>query len=423
MLNLKEILKNKEEYIKKLKTRDFDLSILIKKLEELNESVKSIDSNLIPLLEKKNKISKEVGNYKKEKKEALATASLKEANKIAEALNKFDDTKENLKREIEKIMFSIPNVPRGTCPVGKSENDNEIISTHLDKNKITNKRPHYEIAIEKKMIDFDRGRKVSGSRYNYVIGQGAQLYQALINFMIEKQTKNGFSQMFTPLIVNTEAMIGTGQLPKFENDQYKIEGENKWLIPTGEVSLTNYYANEIVPNDNLNTSIFALTNCFRKEAGSAGRDNKGIIRMHQFLKLELVKIIKPEDDLKEFKHLLDSAKSILDDLKLPYQIVELCTGDIGNSANKTFDLEVWMPSEEKYREISSVSSFGDYQARRMKTRYKNPKTNKNEFVFTQNASGLAVDRTFAAIIENYTNPKGELEIPQVLKKYLPFTKI
>ncbi len=423
MLNLKELLKNKEEYIDKLKTRDFDLSTLVKKLEELNESVKNIDSNLIPLLEKKNKISKEIGNYKKEKKEALANASLKEANKIAEALNKFDDTKENLKKEIEKIMFSIPNVPRGTCPVGKSENDNKIISTHLDKDKTLNKKAHYEIAIEKKMIDFDRGRKVSGSRYNYVIGQGAQLYQALINFMIEKQTKNGFSQMFTPLIVNTEAMVGTGQLPKFENDQYKIEGEEKWLIPTGEVSLTNYYANEIVSDDNLNTSIFALTNCFRKEAGSAGRDNKGIIRMHQFLKLELVKIIKPEDDQKEFEHLLKSAKSILEDLKLPHQIVELCTGDIGNSANKTFDLEVWMPSEDKYREISSISSFGDYQARRMKTRYKNPKTGKNEFVFTQNASGLAVDRTFAAIIENYTNPQGELEIPEVLKKYLPFTKI
>ncbi len=423
MLNLKEILKNKEEYIKQLKNRNFDLSTLVQKLEDLNNSVKEIDSNLIPLLEKKNKVSKEIGNYKKDKKEDLAKLALKEANKIADALNKFDDTKSNLKKEIEKIMFSIPNVPRGTCPLGKNGDDNIIVSTHLDKNKILKQRPHYDIAVEKKMIDFERGRKVSGSRYNYVIGQGAQLYQALINFMIEKQTKNGFSQMFTPVIVNTEAMIGTGQLPKFKNDQYKIEGEEKWLIPTGEVSLTNYYSNEIVSDDELNVSIFALTNCFRKEAGSAGRDNKGIIRMHQFLKLELVKIIKPEDDLREFKHLLDSAKSILEELKLPYRIVELCTGDIGNSANKTFDLEVWMPSEGKFREISSISSFGDYQSRRMKTRYKDKVTNKNEFVFTQNASGLAIDRTFAAIIENYTNKDGDLEVPKALEKYLSFKKI
>jgi len=320
-------------------------------------------------------------------------------------------------------MLLIPNVPRETIPDGSNEADNKEIKKYLTDKIVKGTKPHYVIAEEKGIIDFERGRKVAGSRFNYIMGQGAELYQALMSFMIDKQRDNGFTQVFPPIMVNTNAMVGTGQLPKFKDDQYKIEGEDKWLIPTAEVSLTNYHSNELLNEEDLNKKFFSLTPCFRKEAGSAGKDNKGIIRMHQFIKLELVKIINPKDNDKEFKHLVESARIILEELELPHRIINLCTGDIGNSANMTYDIEVWMPSENMYREISSASTFGSYQANRMKTRYRNKETGKNDLVYTQNASGLAIDRTFAAILETYQDKDGNITVPKVLKKYVKFTKI
>ena len=423
MLNIKDLLKNKDNYISLLKRRGFNASPLIKKVETLTKKIKDIDSETIPFLEERNIISKNIGLLKKNKKEKELKESLKRANEISINLNSISESKTEIQKEIKEIMLLIPNVPRETIPIGKDENDNVEIKKYLSNKIIKGTKSHYDIAEEKKIIDFNRGRKVAGSRFNYVIGKGAELYQALITWMIEKQRSNGFEQMFPPIMVNSEAMIGTGQLPKFADDQYKIEGEDKWLIPTAEVSLTNYFSNELLKEEDLNKFLFSLTPCFRKEAGSAGKDNKGIIRMHQFMKLELVKIINPKDDEKEFEHLLEAARSILVDLELPHRILNLCTGDIGNSANRTYDIEVWMPSENRYREISSISSFGDYQARRMKTRYKNLKTNKNEMVFTQNASGLAIDRTFAAILETYQDKDGNITIPKVLKKYVSFDKI
>lgn len=423
MLDYKDLLKNKKEYTRKLKTRGFDLSNIVEQIENLVKKIKEIQAIVEPLQHKRNITSSKIGSLiKKNNKEEDIETLKEDVNKINKKIEKHKENLRFLKIELKKMMFEIPNVPRETSPIGLTTKENKVKKEYNKSNIIKHKIiPHYEIGIKKGIIDFERGRKVSGSRYNFLVGKGAILYNAIIQFMLEEQQKNGFLLIQSPIIVNSNALIGTGQLPKFESDLYKIEGEDKYLIPTSEVTLTNIYANEIIDEDKLNMSFVTITPCFRSEAGAAGKDTKGMIRMHQFNKVELVKLVKAKDDEKEFIHLLESAKSILEKLSLPYREVILCTGDMGFSSSFTIDLEVWLPSENAYREISSVSMFDNYQTRRMNI--KTIVNGKKELLYTQNASGLAVDRTFVAILENYQTPNGDVIVPQELIKYTNFTRI
>ncbi len=320
-------------------------------------------------------------------------------------------------------MSTIPNIPLNDVPVGKDENDNqEILKSGEIKNFSFNPKSHYEIGEKLNMLDFDLATKTTGSRFVFVKDKLASLERAIANFMIDTHTKiNGYTEISPPLLVTDETMFGTGQLPKFENDQFEIKLDDKegrkFLIPTAEVILTNMVKNQIINLNLLPIRVVASTPCFRKEAGSYGKDTKGMIRQHQFYKVELVSIVENNKCLDELERMTNSATMILDKLKLPYRKIILSTGDMGFSAEKTYDIEVWLPSENKYREISSCSSCGTFQARRMKARYKN-KDNSTDFVGTLNGSGLAVGRTLIAILENYQNEDGSVSIPDVLKPYM-----
>jgi seryl-tRNA synthetase len=316
-------------------------------------------------------------------------------------------------------MLHIPNLPALDVPIGKDENDNVEVRRWGEPRKFDfEPLPHFEIGEKLGILDFDRGSKLSGSRFTVMFKEAARLERALINFMLDVHTKqHGYTEVWTPLLVKPEILMGTGQLPKFKEDLYKIEDEDLYLIPTAEVTLTNLHADEIIPEEDLPKYYTAYTPCFRKEAGSHGKDVRGILRQHQFDKVELVKIVKPEESYNELEKLVNEAEKILQLLELPYRVVLLCTGDMGFSAAKTYDIEVWIPSQNRYREISSCSNTEDFQARRAKIRYKD-KNGKNHFVHTLNGSGLAVGRTLLAIMENYQKPDGTFEIPKVLKDYL-----
>ena len=320
-------------------------------------------------------------------------------------------------------MSSIPNLPLNDVPNGKDENDNlEISKSGEIKDFKFKPLSHYEIGEKLNMLDFDLATKTTGSRFVFVKDKLAMLERAISNFMIDTHTqKNGYTEISPPLMATDDTMYGTGQLPKFENDQFEIKfdekNDRKFLIPTAEVILTNMVKNQIIDQKNLPMRLVASTPCFRKEAGSYGKDTKGMIRQHQFYKVELVSIVENSKCLDELERMTNCATKILDDLKLPYRKIILCTGDMGFSAEKTYDIEVWLPSENKYREISSCSSCGTFQARRMKARYKN-KDNAVEFLGTLNGSGLAVGRTLIAILENYQQEDGSIVIPDVLKPYM-----
>ena len=329
-----------------------------------------------------------------------------------------------LQRQITDILSSIPNIPLSDVPIGQDENSNKEIEKKGEIKEFNFKpKSHYELGDKLNMLDFDLATKTTGSRFVFVKKELAQLERAISNFMIDTHTqKNGYTEISPPLIATAETMFGTGQLPKFENDQFEIkldEGEErKFLIPTAEVILTNIVKNQILEKNELPIRVVASTPCFRKEAGSYGKDTKGMIRQHQFYKVELVSIVENDKCSEELERMSNSATMILDALKLPYRKIVLCTGDMGFSAEKTYDIEVWLPSENKYREISSCSSCGSFQARRMKARYKG-QNNSKEFVGTLNGSGLAVGRTMIAIMENYQTEDGSILIPDVLKPYMP----
>ena len=411
MHNIKDIRKDFNNFKDKLKNRNIDTDL----------------DSLIGLDEQNRKLIQEKENFEMEKKNISKSKDQKLFEKSKELSVKIDEINKSqlkLQNQIDNILSSIPNIPLTDVPIGQDENSNVEIEKKGEIKEFDFKpKTHFELGENLNMLDFDLATKTTGSRFVFVKNQLAQLERAISNFMIDTHTqKNGYTEISPPLIATAEKMYGTGQLPKFENDQFEIKLDEdegrKFLIPTAEVILTNIVKNQILNKDDLPIRVVASTPCFRKEAGSYGKDTKGMIRQHQFYKVELVSIVENDKCAEELERMSNAATMILDELKLPYRKIILCTGDMGFSAEKTYDIEVWLPSENRYREISSCSSCGSFQARRMKARYKD-KNNSKEFLGTLNGSGLAVGRTMIAIMENYQTKDGSILIPEALKPYMP----
>ena len=410
MYNLKEIRKNFSEFAKSLEKRSVNVDFAnLEKLDELNRE----------LIQKKESLENEKKEISKSKDESL----FKKSKEISFELEKISENQKKTKIKLDEILSNIPNIPNLDVPNGKDENDNVEV---LKSGKITEfdfkPKSHYELGENLRMLDFDLATKTTGSRFVFVKDKLALLERALSNFMLDTHVdQNKYQEISPPLIASDNTMFGTGQLPKFENDQFEIKfdegSDRKFLIPTAEVILTNIVKDQILDRNNLPLRFVASTPCFRKEAGSYGKDTKGMIRQHQFYKVEMVSIVEKENCLEELERMTNCATDILDKLELPYRKVILCTGDMGFSAEKTYDIEVWLPSEDKYREISSCSSCSTFQAQRMKTRYKNEKK-ETIFVGTLNGSGLAVGRTLIAVLENYQQKDGSIIVPKVLRPYM-----
>ena len=410
MHNLKEIRKNFSEFAKSLEKRSVNVDFAnLEMLDELNRE----------LIQKKESLENEKKEISKSKDESL----FKKSKEISIELEKISENQKKTKIKLDEILSNIPNIPNFDVPNGKDENDNVEV---LKSGKITKfdfePKSHYELGENLRMLDFDLATKTTGSRFVFVKDKLALLERALSNFMLDTHvTQNKYQEISPPLIASDSTMFGTGQLPKFENDQFEIKfdegSDRKFLIPTAEVILTNIVKDQILDRKNLPLRFVASTPCFRKEAGSYGKDTKGMIRQHQFYKVEMVSIVEKENCLEELERMTNCATDILDKLELPYRKVILCTGDMGFSAEKTYDIEVWLPSENKYREISSCSSCSTFQAQRMKTRYKNEKK-ETVFVGTLNGSGLAIGRTLIAVLENYQQKDGSIIVPKVLRPYM-----
>ena len=410
MHNIKDIRKNSDQFKKDLNNRFIDLDL---------DKILLLDENNRKLIQQKESLEKEKKNISKNKDPSL----FEKSKKISDQISEYSKEQTLVKTQLENILKSLPNIPLKEVPVGKDEKSNKELSKNGNISNFNFKpKSHYELGEKLKMLDFDLATKTTGSRFVFVTDKLAQLERAISNFMIDTHiNNNGYREISPPLMASADTMFGTGQLPKFENDQFEIKfdekNERKFLIPTAEVILTNMVKDQILNHKDLPLRLVASTPCFRKEAGSYGKDTKGMIRQHQFYKVELVSIVDPAECLNELERMTNCATKILDELKLPYRKVILSTGDMGFSAEKTYDIEVWIPSENKYREISSCSSCGTFQAKRMRARYKN---NNNETVFlgTLNGSGLAIGRTLIAILENYQNEDGSITIPDVLRPYM-----
>ncbi|ECQ8744430.1 serine--tRNA ligase [Campylobacter jejuni] len=410
MLDLKNLQNNFDEVAKKLKNKKVDENIL-KKLAELFASLKKEKIALEEFQAFQNKFSKELATA--EDKESLKAKLSENKSKINEQSAKVNA----LENELEEIAHAIPNIPDECVPVGEDENENVELKKVLNPPSFDfTPKEHFELGESLNWLDFMRGVKISQSRFCVLKNEGALLSRALVNYMIDFNRSRGFEFVNVPFLVNGATMFGTGQLPKFKEDMYKVDDVDLYLISTSEIPVTNLYSGEILASETLPIKMTCYSACFRKEAGSAGRDTRGIIRQHQFEKVELVSITKPEQSDSVFNEMLECASDLLSSLGLAHRHLMLCTGDLGFSAAKTVDLEVWLPGQNKYREISSVSNCRDFQARRAKIRYKNEQ-GKNELVHTLNGSSLAVGRTLVAIMENYQDKEGKIHIPDVLKKY------
>ncbi len=410
MHNLKEIRKDFDTFKKALKKRNIDIDF--SKLEKLDHQNRE-------LIQKKENLEKEKKDISKSKDKSL----FEKSKKISIEIEKLSVEQKTIKSELDKILFNIPNIPHSDVPIGIDENNNIEVSK-AGKIPTFDFKPktHYELGENLKMLDFDLATKTSGSRFVFVKDKLALLERALSNFMLDTHIlKNGYKEISPPLLASADTMFGTGQLPKFENDQFEIKleegSDRKFLIPTAEVILTNIVKDKIIDKKDLPMRFVASTPCFRKEAGSYGKDTKGMIRQHQFYKVEMVSIVEQNKCNDELERMTNCATNILDLLELPYRKVILCSGDMGFSAEKTYDIEVWIPSENRYREISSCSSCSTFQAVRMKSRYKNEKK-ETVFAGTLNGSGLAIGRTLIAILENYQNKDGSVVIPKILRPYM-----
>ena len=410
MHNIKDIRDNIDNFEKSLLKRNI-------KIEKAN--IGNLDKENRKLIQDKELLEKEKKNISKTKDQNL----FEKSKEISKKIEKLSRDQSEIKIKLDTILSSLPNIPLDDVPVGKDENSNVEIKKFGEIKKFDFKpKSHFELGNDLNMLDFDLATKTTGSRFVFVKNQLALLERALSNFMLDTHiNKNNYLEISPPLIANEDSMYGTGQLPKFENDQFELvledKNDRKFLIPTAEVILTNMVKDKILQVKDLPLRFVASTPCFRKEAGSYGKDTKGMIRQHQFYKVELVSIVEPNNCNDELERMTNCATNILDLLKLPYRKMLLCTGDMGFSAEKTYDIEVWIPSENKYREISSCSSCSSFQARRMKARYKNSK-NETNFVGTLNGSGLAVGRTLIAILENYQQSDGSIKVPDVLKPYM-----
>ena len=414
MIDLKYLQNYFDEASQKLLKKGVDRDTLAT-LQELFQSLKSANVKLESAKAEQNSMSKLFGQYKREGKDTTELKDRLNANK--EAMVPLQELSREIDDKLQSIVLSIPNFPDDSVSVGESEEDNIELRRVLEPREFSfTPKEHWELAESNGWIDFQRGVKLAKSRFSILRGEAARLERALINFFLDTNVNKGFTELSVPCINNASMLKGTGQLPKFEDDLFKIEGENLYLIPTAEVPLTNIYNDEILTTEELPILMTGYTECFRKEAGSAGRDTRGIIRQHQFAKVEMVAISHPDESDKVFEMMVENASDILSLLGLPHRVVELCGGDLGFSAAKTIDLEVWLPGQNQYREISSISNTRDFQARRAKIRYKDGK--KNRLVHTLNGSALAVGRTIVAIMENYQNEDGTIEIPEVLHRYM-----
>jgi seryl-tRNA synthetase len=414
MIDLKLLQKDFDTLNARLLRKGVD-SALIENLKNKNEELKSAKAAYETLQADQNAMSKEFGQLMREKKDVTELKAKVDANKlkVADAI----EVQRIKQEELENIAMSIPNFPDDSVPDGADENDNiEIKKVLTPRTFDFAPKEHWELAEQNGWIDFERGVKLATSRFSVCFGTGAKLERALINFMLNFNSKRGFDEVSVPALVNRAALEGTGQLPKFEDDLYKIDGQELFLIPTAEVPVTNLYQDEILNEEQLPIKMTAYTSCFRKEAGAAGRDTRGMIRQHQFHKVELVAMTKPDESDAMFDEMVACASDLLTALELPHRLVTLCTGDLGFGAAKTVDLEVWLPGQATYREISSVSNTRDFQARRAKIRFKDGK--QNTLVHTLNGSSLAVGRTMVAIMENFQNADGSIDIPEVLKPYM-----
>ena len=389
------------------------------KFFELDEERRSVISEVETLQAERNAVSKQIGLLMREGKKEEAEAAKEQVAANKDRIARLDQRRGEVEEELTALVAAIPNIPDASVPYGKDDSDNPEVRKWGEPTQFDfEPKAHWDLGPELGMIDFDRGVKLAGTRFYLLGGMGARMERALINFMIDTHNQAGFKEWWPPVITNQDSLYGTGQLPKFEEDLYHVQPD-LYLIPTAEVQLTNIHRDEILDASQLPLLYTAFTPCFREEAGSAGRDTRGIIRVHQFDKVEMVKFAKPEDSMNQLESMIQEAEKILQLLGLPYHVVTLCTGDIGFSACKCYDIEVWLPSYNAYKEISSCSNCWDFQARRANIRYKDPAEFKGtRLVHTLNGSGLAVGRTMAAIMENYQNADGSVTVPEVLRPYM-----
>ncbi|OFS63041.1 serine--tRNA ligase [Nosocomiicoccus sp. HMSC09A07] len=416
MLDIKFIRNNTDIVKDKTKKREMD-PVVIDEIIEYDEKRRTLLKETEELKAERNTVSQNIAEKKRNKEDA--DADIQAMQEVGKRISEIDNELKEVEYELHYRLDRVPNLIDDEVPVGKDDSENvEVRRTGEQKTFDFEPKAHWELLEELKMADFERASKVSGSRFIYLTGEGARLERALINFMLDVHRENGYKEMMTPQIVRGDAMYGTGQLPKFEEDLFKIQDESMYTIPTSEVTLTNYFANEILQSEDVPTKFAAATACFRSEAGSAGRDTRGLIRLHQFNKVEMMRFEKPEDSFEVLEEMTRHAENILNLLEIPHRTVILCTGDIGFGSAKTYDVEVWLPQYGDYREISSISNMTDFQARRANIRFKRDKDSKPEYVHTLNGSGLAVGRTMAAIIENYQNEDGTVTIPEVLRPYM-----
>lgn len=415
MLDIRYIVANLELVKEKTAQRgaEFDFDELVK----LDEERKKIIFEAEELKKQRNEFSKSFPLIKKQGGDT--EKAQKEMKLVSDRITEMDKELSEVIEKQKAMLLCLPNIVDDSLPMGKSEEDNVLYRQWGEKPALNfETKAHWDIAESLKLVDFERGTKVAGARFSAYTGMGAKLERALINFMLDTQSAKGYTEVMTPFLVNAASMTGTGQLPKFEEDAFKCEKDGLYLIPTAEVPVTNLYAGEILDEACLPIMHCAYSPCFRREAGSHGKDVRGLIRQHQFNKVELVKLVKPEDGFNELEKLLKDAENILQLLGIHYRVMTLSTGDIGFASAKTYDIEVWLPGQNCYREISSCSCFTDFQARRANIRYRKASDKKVEFVYTINGSGLAVGRTFLAVLENYQLEDGRVRVPEVLKPYL-----
>ena len=416
MLDLRYLREHWDEVTSALEKRGGSYNL--DEVKSLDSSRRDLVSEVEKLKSERNTASQEIGRLQKAKEDA--SKLIAEMKDVSARIKEIDPRLSEIDEKLNGLMMTIPNLPHSTVPVGRSEADNKEVKSWGGKPEFDfTPKPHWEIGEDLGILDFERGAKIAGARFTLYRGDGARLERALINFMLDLHTgEHGYEEVLPPFIANRESMTGTGQLPKFEDDLFRLEGLEYFLIPTAEVPVTNIFRDELLSAEDLPTYFVAYTPCFRKEAGSYGKDTRGLIRQHQFNKVEMVKFSKPEDSYDELEKLLINAEEVLKRLKLPYRVVTLCTGDVGFSAAKTYDIEVWLPGQSCYREISSCSNFGDFQARRAGIRYRPEGAKKTAFVHTLNGSGLAVGRTLLAVLENCQEADGTVIIPEVLRPYM-----
>lgn len=422
MLDIKRVRDNFEEVKKILLTRNEDLGNF-DEFESLDTKRRELIVKTEQLKAERNKVSEQISIMKRNKENADDV--IKRMREVGEEIKKLDGELRNIEEQFEKMMMHLPNIPHESVPVGESEDDNvEVYKWGEIREFDFEAKPHWDVATDLQIVDFERAAKVTGSRFVFYRGLGARLERALMSFMMDLHSEeHGYEEMLPPVIVNRDSLTGTGQLPKFEEDVFKLADTDYFMIPTAEVPVTNFFRDEILDGSMLPKGFAAYSACFRSEAGSAGRDTRGLIRQHQFNKVELVRFVKPEDSYDELEKLTGHAEKVLQLLGLPYRKIMMCTADLGFTAAKKYDLEVWMPTQNMYREISSCSNFEDFQARRANIRFRREQGAKPEYVHTLNGSGLAVGRTVAAILENFQQADGSVVIPEVLVPYMGGKKV